>query len=83
MRPNKFSRVELKGAHVSSIVNDVIKTISDLLICFLQKNVEHEKTQIKPKPTNKTKISKQKMTKATSLHAQNLLRGGNCLFSIP
>ena len=31
--------------------------------------------QIKQKPTNKTKTSKQK-TKATVFHAQKLLRGG-------
>ena len=32
--------------------------------------------QIKQKPTNKTKTSKQKTTKATVFHAQKLLRGG-------
>ena len=32
--------------------------------------------QIKQKPTNKTKTSKQKTTKTTVFHAQKLLRGG-------
>ena len=32
--------------------------------------------QIKQKPTNKTKTSKKKTTKATVFHAQKLLRGG-------
>ena len=33
---------------------------------FLRKNFEHTKVQIKPKPTNKTKLSQQKTTKATA-----------------
>ena len=31
---------------------------------FLQKNFKHTKTQIKPKSTNKTKLSEQKTRKA-------------------
>ena len=42
---------------------------------FLRKDFERTKTQIKPRPTNKTKISKQKATKATRFCAQKLLRG--------
>ena len=38
--------------------------------------------QIKPKPTNKTKTSKQKSTEATIFCAQKLLRGGNYLFCV-
>ena len=33
---------------------------------FLQKNFDPTKVQIKPKPTNKTKLSQQKTTKATA-----------------
>ena len=32
---------------------------------FLRKKFKRTKTQIKPKPTNKTKLSEQKATKAT------------------
>ena len=56
MSANKFSIGELRGVHVSSIVNESIKTIST-------------------KPTNKTKTSKQKITKATIFRAQKLPRG--------
>ena len=42
---------------------------------FLRKDFERTKTQIKPRPTNKTKISKQKATKAARFCAQNILRG--------
>ena len=59
------------GVHVSSIVNEVIRTIR-----FLRKIFERTKMQIKQKPTNKTKTSKQKTTKATVFCAQKLLRGG-------
>ena len=45
----------------SSIVNEVIGTISNQFI-FLQKDFARTKMQIKPKPTNKTKLSKQKTT---------------------
>ena len=55
---------------ISSIVNEVIKTI----LFFFTKNVKHTKTQIKPKPTNKTKISKQKTTKATIFCAKTSKR---------
>ena len=46
------------------------------LLFFLRKDFERTKTQIKPKPTNKTKTSEQKTTKATFFRAQKLLRGG-------
>ena len=49
----------LRGVHISSIVNEDIKTIS----FFYEKYFT--KTQIKSKPTNKTKLSEQKTTKAT------------------
>ena len=42
---------------------------------FLRKNFKRTKTQIKPKPTNKTKTSKQKTLKATIFRAEKLLRG--------
>ena len=42
---------------------------------FLRKYFERTKTQIKPKPTNKTKTSEQKTTKGTIFNAQKLLRG--------
>ena len=43
---------------------------------FLRKKFERTKTQIKPKPTNKTKLNEQKTTKATIFCAEKLLRGG-------
>ena len=52
MRTVKFSIGWLRQTQFSSIVNEVIKTIS----IFFHEN----KLQIKPKPTNKTKITKQK-----------------------
>ena len=42
---------------------------------FLRKNFKRTKTKIKPKPTNKTKASKQKTLKATIFRAEKLLRG--------
>ena len=51
---------------------EVIRTNS----FFLRKNLERTKTQIKPKPTNKTKTSEQKTIKATIFRAEKLLRGG-------
>ena len=44
---------------------------------FLRKNVKRKKTQIKPKPTNKTKLSEQKATKTTIFCAEKLLKGWN------
>ena len=41
----------------SSIENEVIRKILDLFIFFLQKDVKCTKRRIKPKPTNKTKLS--------------------------
>ena len=49
---------------------------------FLRKDFKHTKTQIKPKPNNKTKISEQKATKATIFRAQKLLIRVNCLFCV-
>ena len=74
MRANKFSIGRLRVVHISSIVNEVIRIMSTQFL-FLQKNLELTKTQIKPKPTKKTKISQQKITKATIFCAQKLLRG--------
>ena len=36
---------------------------------FLRKNFVHTKTQIKPKPANKIKLSEQNTTKATTFGA--------------
>ena len=47
-----------------------------MILFFLQKKFERTKTQIKPKPTNKTKLNEQKTTKATIFCAEKLLRGG-------
>ena len=58
----------LIGVHASNIVNDVIRKIS--ILFFLWKIFEHMKMQIKPKPTNKTKLNKQK----TIFRAEKLLR---------
>ena len=45
----------------SSIVNEAIKTISSqFIIFFFRKGFQRTKTQIKPKPTNKTKTNEQK-----------------------
>ena len=43
---------------------------------FLRKNFKRTKMQIKTKSTNKTKLSKQKTTKAVFFGTQKLLRGG-------
>ena len=43
-----------------------------LFFFFLQKNFKLTKTQIKPKPTNKTKTTEQKTTKATIFCTQIL-----------
>ena len=43
---------------------------------FLRKNFKRTKMQIKTKPTNKTKLSKQKTAKAVVFGTQKLLRGG-------
>ena len=43
---------------------------------FLRKNLELTKRQIKPKPTGKTKLSKQKATNATIVCPEKRLRGG-------
>ena len=48
----------------SAVVIEAIRTISGLFI-FLTKGFKRTKAQIKQKPTNKTKLSKQKTTKAT------------------
>ena len=53
----------------SSIANEVISSISSLLIIFLRKDFERTKTRHKQKPTNKTKLSEQKTTKATIFRA--------------
>ena len=49
--------VVAKKLYISSIVSEVIKTISSQFI-FLGEDFERSKMQIKPKQTNKTKISK-------------------------
>ena len=59
MRLNNFSIGRLIGVHVSSIVNEVIRTILDLVI-FLRKNFECIKTQIKPKQQTKQKQANKK-----------------------
>ena len=46
------------------------------LFFFLRKDFKRTKTRHKQIPTNKTKISEQKSTKATSFDAQKRLRGG-------
>ena len=58
---------------MSSIVNEVIRTILNF---FLQKDFTCTKTQIKRKPINKIKLSKQKTTKATIFQALKLLKEG-------
>ena len=64
MRTNKSLVGGLRRVHVSSIVSEVIKTIS----FFVQKRFERIKTQIKQKSTKKTETSKQKTTKAIVFH---------------
>ena len=50
---------------------------------FLRKDSERTETQIIPKPTNKTKTSQQKTTKATSFRAhKNFKEGENHLFCV-
>ena len=55
----------LETGNVSSIVNEVTGTISSLFIFVLRKNFNRTKTSHKQKPTDKTKLSKKKTTKAT------------------
>ena len=64
--------------NTSSIVNEVIRTIS----IFFKKNFSNTKTRHKQKTTNKTKISEQKTAKATILRIQKLLRGPKILYSL-
>ena len=67
----------LNGVQFSRIVNEVIRTILSLFIYlfFLLKIFKRTKRQVNPKPTNKTKLRKQKTTKATIFRAEELLRG--------
>ena len=67
MRTNKFSIGGLIGVHVSSMVNEVIRTIENQFTIFLRKDFARAKTQIKPKPAKKIKLIEQKTTKATIL----------------
>ena len=70
---------ELIEVHVSSIVNEVIKVISSLLFCT--KIFKCPTTCHKQRPTNKTKTSEQKTTKATIFRVHKNFQGGrNCLF---
>ena len=69
----------MRGLHASSIVNEVIKTISNHFIFFLRKIFERTKTRHKQKPTDKSKVIEQKATKATVFCAHEKL-GKNRLF---
>ena len=51
----------------------VVLIVSSIYL-FLRKDFERTKTQIKQKPTNKTKISEQKTTNTTIFGAEKLLR---------
>ena len=56
MRTNKFLKGGLIGVHASSIVIEVIKTISSLFIIFFDEKVfARTKTRQKQKSANKTK----------------------------
>ena len=68
---NDSSISGLIRVHVSSIVYEVIRTIS----IFLQKKIKSTKTRHKQKSINETKTSKQKTTKAIIFCAQKFLRG--------
>ena len=79
MRTNKFFIDGLRGVHFSSIAFEFIETIIEtslFIFFFLRKDFKRTKTRHKQIPTNKTKISEQKSTKATSFDAQKRLRGG-------
>lgn len=58
--------------HYSSIVNEAIRAISSLFIFFLREHFATQKTH-KKKPTNKTKISEKKTTKATIFARKNFI----------
>ena len=60
----------LRVVYISSIVNEVIETIS----FFFARNFCNTKTRHKQKPASKTKASKQKTTKATILCTQKLYK---------
>ena len=77
---NKYVQIVLSGGwigvHASSIINEVIRTISDLLTFLLRKNLECTKMQIKPKTTNKTKNKRTKSNKGNKfLHTKTSKRG--------
>ena len=57
MHTNKFSIGGLIGVHVSSIVNEAIRTNSGQFKIFLRAIFATQKTQNKQKPTNKLKLS--------------------------
>ena len=64
-----------------------MRLLGQLQVClfiyfFLRKGFERTKTQIKPKPTDKTKPREKKTTKATIFCAQKLLKGENCTFCV-
>ena len=71
MRTKKISIGGLLGVHVSSIVIEVIRRISSQPIFSYEKGLSIKKTRHKQKSTNKTKISKQKTTKAISFCPKN------------
>ena len=58
MHTNKFSIGGLIGVHVSSIVNEAIRTNLEQFQTFLREIFATQKTQNKQKPTNKLKLSK-------------------------
>ena len=64
----------MKVLRISSIVNEVIKTIFCLFIFFIGKILQHKKAQNMQKETNKTKVSEQKTAKATVFRVQNFIR---------
>ena len=49
-------------------------------VYFLRKDLERTKTQIKPKPTNKTKISEQKATKANTFSRRKTSKRGKIVY---
>ena len=72
---DRWARVQLHN--VSSILFEVIRTISSEFICFNEKTRKKSinKTIQKQKSLNKTKISKQKTTKTTIFCSKKLSRG--------
>ena len=70
----------MKGVHISSIVNEAIRTDSRQFQILLREVFSTQKTQNYPKPTNKLKLNEYYTTKALIFRAQKLHRMAKIVF---